>query len=358
MRLPPSPPRARGSPPAPAASIRSRQQLAVERVDLVEQPRDPSGSPANPRIRPPRRAPRRACGTWRRARGTRALGRERGAGRASWSPATAARVARSSVRACSASVPWPGAGTNNRTSERPPATASAPPLGRIAAGTGGAIRPECSGWRRGARARRRRARWRRPRRPSSLRRRVSTLPRSSTTSSDGFAGEQLRAAAQRGGPDAERAPGSRSPDQLLRRPSLRARRRRHDQPSRARAGGTALPGTSFAECTATSISPATSAASIGSTQRDLSPIASPASPEVLQHHELAVEPREPPSPPARARARCRACRSRSALKPAAQLVDLGLRRGSASDSSRALLEPEQLAQHLHARVAALRRRPA
>ena len=105
-------------------------------------------------------------------------------------------------------------------------------------------------------------------RPSaSRRRRVSTLPRRSRTSRSGRRGQQLGAAAQAAGADAAPS-GSSSSDAAP-----------HERVARVRALGHAddrepsgsSPGTSLAECTARSTSPASSASSISLTKRDLSP---------------------------------------------------------------------------------------
>ena len=112
------------------------------------------------------------------------------------------------------------------------------------------------------------------------------------------------------------------------------------------------PGTSLAECTARSISPASSAASSAPTQRDLSPRARSTSPAVVIVDELdvAAEQRAPPRAPAPAPARCRGCRSAARVNARRSgRTSAALGRSAAA----ALVEPEQLAQELQARVAVL-----
>ena len=162
------------------------------------------------------------------------------------------------ARAWSASVALPGRRHEHRPSSAPPASRRG----------------------RAARARRRRARARRPRRAASLRSRVSTLPRSSTTSRSGRAASSC--ARRRSDAGARRARPRARARAIARRRARRAGRR-------ARGGGDELacpsassPGTSLAECTARSISPASSAASMRvDPARLVADRARPASPEVV-----------------------------------------------------------------------------
>ena len=230
-------PRARRSAAAPP------EPLGVGGVagELVAHPRRAVGqaderAQRQPRRRRARRTRRPACCTSRRApRDERALAAQRAStSRSSVTATAASRDVASPTRASKTSVPWPGAGTSSRrAARRPPSRARAAP------------------------ARRRPARARRPRRRRACRRRVSTLPRSSTTSRSGRAAQQLRAA-----PQAARADAG----------ALRQRRRAHAAPQSASRGSArggaptsarpsgSAPGTSFAECTARSTSPASSAA--------------------------------------------------------------------------------------------------
>ena len=311
----------------------------------------PPAAPARRREHPPRRAPRRRAPRSRRAptptrpaaptkpRTRRPVARRRRPG--VWQSAPSTRTAaRSAVRQASARASRRrhrgGDGTRRR---RAPAAPARP-----------ARRPGRTRARRGARRARRARGGTSPAAGEhervdlavapSLRSRVSTLPRSSTISrSSRHASSWPRAAATRC------------------RPARRRQRRRSRRRPGPRAAGTATisvpsarsPGTSLAECTARSISPSTQRRArwcppSATCRRVITalPRGRPRCAASRAHRRRA----RPPSRPARAPARSRASRSAAAstLGGRDDRVERVLER-------RRLVEAEELAQHVHARVA-------
>ena len=241
---------------------------------------EPSGRPTNPRTDPP--PAWTPTGVWQVASSTRTAARS--ASRAACAAGSSSAAARSSpARPWIARHPCPGAGTNSSWSSRRWPSSRPSRRSPAAASTSASTSPA-----------------------ASLRRRVSTLPRSSTTSRPGsWASSWAR---------------RRSDDVPTRRPSPTI------TSAASSRGGTATiavppassPGTSLAECTARSMSPRTSASSIASTQRDLSPAARPASPDVR---------RTTTSAPSSRSATQFACASASALPRVPMRISAGAARG-------------------------------
>ena len=172
-----------------------------------------------------------------------------------------------------------------------------------------------------ARPRRRGPAARAPRRPARARR-----PRRRRACA--AACRRCRAARPPRGPAAPRAAARAAAARSSRRARPRAARRatarrparragpRAAGPRRSRSRSASSPGTSLALCTATSISPSSSARSSAPVQRDLSPTAALQVARGRDLHDLHVARRAapPPSAPARARARCPRVPSRSAAQ--------------------------------------------
>ncbi len=172
-----------------------------------------------------------------------------------WLTAAATSAAELPSRAWTAITPCPGAGTNTAPESTPPASRrrssrSSP----AAASTSTSTSPA-----------------------ASLRSRVSTFPRSSTTDRSGRTASnwaRRRSALVPTRAPSRTSPSSRSPTST----SIGSARR---GVATIAVPGASSAGTSLAECTARSISPAVSAASIAPTQRDLSPRSRPTSPAVV-----------------------------------------------------------------------------
>ena len=239
-------------------------------------------------------------------------------------PSRPARKARSAARRWPVAASWIGA-SSAATRSSPAAARRRWRPGRSRAASPRA-RPACAARRgRGGRARPWRGRWRRRRPSASLRSRVCTLPRNSTTREVRAAVAELR----RGGA------GSRC---RRRRPAAGRRsvaRRRGDEgvaqvvarqeAAMARPAGCSV-GMSFIECTAMSMAPAASASSISRVKRPLPPsvgeraVLHPVAGGADRRRSRRRPPagRAPPSAgpasraPGRARAGCRGCRSGAA----------------------------------------------
>ena len=286
----------------------------------------PSGVPTQAVQRRCRRGEVRADGRVavraERARRRRARRRQR-APRRGRSPSRAA--ARSPARACERDDALAGARARSRVERAPP------PSSRPAAA-----------------ARRRRARCASTSPSASLRSRVSTLPRSSTISTSGRARAQLRAPAQR-------------------RACRRARPGAQPASARARRAGPRAAGT------ATSTSPVGQRRRdvLGGVHRDVDARRRAAPPPARVTHlalsdrarsrspvvvivtiSLAAERLGAPGAPARAPARCRACRAHHGAGAARSGRTLSAA-GCVVGRRGALVQPEQLAHELQAAVAAI-----
>ena len=297
---------------APSASPSCR--VDARRAATPSRRAAPTNARSDP-VAPIARGARAACGSSApSAAHARALGEQRMP--ASRSSVTARRRSRGRVagRASSASAPWPAA-RHERSLEHAADSASRPSrLSPAAASTSASTSPA-----------------------ASLRSRVSTLPRSSTTSRSGRAGAAA-GRARRSDAVPTRAPAAARPatraDQHVER--VLARRRGDELGARRRSS----PGTSLAECTARSISPASSARSSSLDPARLVPRARSG----VARGRDRDEPSSPPSTrgdrraPARARARSRACRSAACVNAAAagarRRRPLGARPSSRRRSSR------------------------
>ena len=147
----------RPRPRPPARRVRSRPRTATRRR-RARRPM-PARSSRRPRGQ---RAPRRAPCSRRRARATAARSASRAA-RASASSSGGGEVASSPRRVCSTTTPWPTSGTKRSTGRRKPISASSPRRSRPQAASMTASSP----------------------RSPRLRRRVSTLPRTGSTTRSG-----------------------------------------------------------------------------------------------------------------------------------------------------------------------------